>query len=312
MREGGLLMSGRKSKVISLTDAVSLIQDGQKVLIGGFIYHNKPMALIRELIKKEIKDLTLIGCLHGSIDMDLLIGIGAIRKLMVPYLGFEHLGLAPCCRRFAEAGQLDIWECDEIHIISAMEAAAANLPCMVTRAGVGSDLLKLNPDLKSFTDPFQGEPLVLVPAIKADIALFHAPKGDPYGNIQHLGSPFADLLAAEATNRGGGKVVVCVDEIIAPEELRQDPRKTTIPHPLVDYVVEIPYGAHPCSCHGLYRVDEAHMKTYISLASKADTFQEYLSRYIYNITSQEEYLERIGGMGKLIELKKNIFMEEYL
>lgn len=297
-------MSQRKSKVISLAEAASLVKDGQTVLIGGFIYHNKPMALIRELIKKGIKDLTLVGCLHGSIDMDLLIGIGAIKKLMVPYLGFEHLGLAPCYRRFAEAGQLDIWECDEMHIISAMEAAAAGLPCMLTRAGVGSDLLKLNPDLKSFTDPFQGEPLVLVPAIKADIALFHASKGDPYGNIQSVGSPFADLLAAEATNRSGGEVIVCVDEIITPEAVCQEPGKTTIPHPLVDYIVEVPYGAHPCSCHGLYRCDEAHMMEYINLGSKAETFQEYLDRYIYSITSQEDYLERVGGIRKLNDLKK--------
>jgi glutaconate CoA-transferase, subunit A len=307
-----MLMSQRKSKVISLAEAAGLVQNGMTVLIGGFIYHNKPMALIRELIKKGIKDLTMVGCLHGSIDMDLLIGIGAIKQLMVPYLGFEHLGLAPCYRRFAEAGQLNIWECDEIHIISAMEAAAADLPCMVTRTGVGSDLLKLNPDLKSFTDPFQGEPLVLVPAIKADIALFYAPKGDPYGNIQHLGSPFADLLAAEATNRSEGTVVVCVDEIIAPEEIWQDPGKTTIPHPLVDYVVEVPFGAHPCSCHGLYRCDEEHMKEYITLGSKAETFQEYLNRYVYTVGSHEEYLERIGGIKKLIDLKKNIVMEEYL
>lgn len=305
-------MSSRKSKVISLAEAAGLVQEGQTVLIGGFIYHNKPMALIRELVKKGIKDLTLVGCLHGSIDMDLLIGIGAIKKLMVPYLGFEHLGLAPCFRRFAEAGQLDIWECDEIHIISAMEAAAADLPCMLTRAGIGSDLLKLNPDLRSFIDPFRGEPLVLVPAIKPDIALFHAPKGDPYGNIQHLGSPFADLLAAEATNRGGGKVVVCVDEIIAPEEVWQDPRKTTIPHPVVDYLVETPYGAHPCSCHGLYRCDEEHMKEYINLGGKTDTFLEYLNRYVYTVTSQEDYLERIGGIKKLTDLKKNLAWEEYL
>ncbi|OGW18889.1 MAG: hypothetical protein A3G93_12490 [Nitrospinae bacterium RIFCSPLOWO2_12_FULL_45_22] len=305
-------MSRRKSKVISLAEAAGLVQDGQTVLIGGFIYHNKPMALIRELIKKGIKDLTLVGCLHGAIDMDLLIGLGAIKKLMVPYLGFEHLGLAPCYRRFAEAGQLDIWECDEIHIISAMEAAAADLPCMLTRAGVGSDLLKLNPDLKPFTDPFRGEPLVLVPAIKPDIALFHAPKGDLYGNIHHLGSPFADLLAAEATNRCGGKVVVCVDEIIAPEEVWQDPRKTTIPHPLVDYVVEVPYGAHPCSCHGLYGTDEAHMQEYISMGGKPESFQDYLTRYIYSVTSQEEYLERVGGIKKLTELKRSISMEEYL
>jgi glutaconate CoA-transferase subunit A len=304
-------MGQRESKIISLTEAAGLVQNGQILLIGGFIYHNKPMALVRELIKKGIKDLTLVGCLHGSIDADLLIGIKAIKKLMIPYLGFEHLGLAPCYRRYAEAGQLDIWECDEIHIISAMEASAADLPCMITRAGVGSDLLKLNPDLKSFIDPFRGEPLVLVPAIKPDIALFHAPKGDPYGNIQHLGSPFADLLAAEAVNRVGGKVVVCVDEIISPDEVRQVPQKTTIPHPLVDYVVEVPFGAHPCSCHGLYRCDEEHMREYIRMGTKEETFQDYLRRYIYEAGDQNDYLERIGGIKKLMELKKKQVGEEY-
>jgi len=295
--------AGRKSKLISLSQAADLVRDGQTVLIGGFIYHNKPMALIRQLIRKGLRDLTLVGCLHGSIDVDLLIGIGAIKKLMVPYLGFEHLGLAPCYRRFSEAGKLEIWECDEIHIISAMEASAAGLPCMLTRAGIGTDLLRLNPDLKTFIDPYQGEPLVLVPAIKPDVALFHAPRGDPYGNIQHIGSPFADLLAAEAVNRVGGKVIVCVDEVISPEEVGRDPRRTTIPHPLVDYVVEVPFGAHPCSCHGLYRCDEEHMREYIRMASKEDTFNEYLKRYVLEMTDQYEYLERIGGLRRLEQLR---------
>ncbi|MHC1567902.1 MAG: CoA transferase subunit A [Candidatus Syntropharchaeia archaeon] len=282
----------RKEKVLSIEESVKMIKSGDIVAIGGNAMHNHPMALVREIIRQEKKDLTLIGGTASSIDIDLPIGAGCVKKTMASYIGFEWLGLAPNFRKYVKDGLVEVWECDESHIISGLYAASHDLPFMHTKGGIGTDLPRLNPDLKIFRDPINGEELIAVPPIKPDVAIILGQYGDVYGNIVHLGSVFLDLLIASATKRVEGKVIALVDRIIPHRNILSSPRSTTIPSFLVDAVVEAPFGAHPCSSHGLYSYDEPHLKEYIKACSDERTFKEYLDRYVYK--THTEYMETIG------------------
>jgi glutaconate CoA-transferase subunit A len=150
----------------------------------------------------------------------------------------------------------------------------------------GSDLEKLRTEYRTFR--WDGEEVLLVPAIKPDVCLVHAHRADPEGNIQTRGSSWDDTLA-EAADR----VIVTVEEIVPTEEIRRTPELTKIPSFVTTAVVEVPYGAHPTGCPFLYDFDEAHIKDYLELAKKGD-FQVYLDEYVYGPQTHEEYLRRVG------------------
>jgi glutaconate CoA-transferase subunit A len=291
----------REKKVTTISEAVSCIRDGSFLAIGGFMIHNHPMAIIREIVKQGIKGLKVLPTPPGgSLDLDLLIGSGSVTSILASYIGGEWLQpVMPNYRRKVEKSELEIIEYDEHTIICGLRAATSKLPCEVTRAGIGTDLLKVNPSLKVFNNPITGEPLVAVPPIEPDVAIIHAQRSDPYGNIQHEGSSFLDTLLASASKN----VVVSVEEVVSLNYIKKDPFRTTIPCHLVTAVVELPYGAHPCSSHGYYTFDEDHIRTYVQCARSTDRFQEYLNRYIYGQENLYEYLDVIGGIKKLSDLR---------
>ncbi len=292
-------MSGRKEKIVSLDEAVKTVKDGSIIAVGGYLNHNSPMTIIRKIIQESVKDLFIITPTSAGVDADLLIGAGCVRTIFSCYVGAEWLaGVLPNFRRKVEAGEIEVKECDEFHIIASLRAASENLPFYPTRTGLGTDLPKVNKDFKEFTDPVKGEKLLAVPAYKPDVAIIHAQKSDPYGNIQHAGSRFLDYLMAKAAK----KTIVTVEEIIPHEQILAEPFKTSIPSFLVDYVVRMSWGAHPCSCHGYYNMDEEHIKTYIEAARKPEDFRKYLEEYVYKPKNHEEYLEKIG-LRKLLSLR---------
>jgi glutaconate CoA-transferase subunit A len=129
---------------------------------------------------------------------------------------------------------------------------------------------------KEFEDPFTGEKMIAVRAIEPDVAVIHAQKGDEYGNVRIEGPFYEDVIKAKAAK----KVVVTVEELIPNSEIRKMPEATTLPHFIVDAVVEAPGGAYPCSCFNYYDPDYDHIKEYLKLAAK-DRFQEYLDNHVY-------------------------------
>lgn len=298
----------RKKKVTTINEAVSFIRDGSFLAIGGFMIHNHPMAIIREIVKQGVKDLRALPTPPGgSIDIDLLIGSGCVTSVLASYIGGEWLEpVMPNYHHRAEKSELEIIEYDEHTIICGLRAAIRKLPCEVTRAGIGTDLLKVNPFLKVFNNPINGEPLVAVPPIEPDVAILHAQRSDPYGNIQHAGSAFMDILLASASK----KVIVSVEEIVTLDYIKKNPFKTTIPCHLVTAVVELPYGAHPCSSHGYYTFDEDHIRKYLQYARHPDRFQEYLDHYIYGRENLYEYLEIIGGIKRVCDLRLHQKMKQ--
>jgi glutaconate CoA-transferase subunit A len=274
-------------KRASLAEAVSLVSDGAMVALGGGLCARLPMAMVRELIRQGRRGLHLIGSAH-SIDVDLLVGTGAVRRCEESYVGFEQdLGLAPGYRRAAEAGTIEVAESCCATILAQLRAAEMGLPFLPVRGVRGSDIRRLHPEYAEITCPFTGEILVAVPALRPDVALLHAPAGDRYGNL-HLEQPYVlDERFASASRL----VVATVDELVSTEEVVRS--GVTIPAHLVAAVAEVPYGAHPSSCYPRYAYDRDHLREYLTAAQAgAGDLEKYVGTYV--LGSEENYREMIG------------------
>ncbi|MGH3267246.1 MAG: CoA transferase subunit A, partial [Trebonia sp.] len=164
----------RHQVVMSEVQAAALINDGDTVIIGGFGTVNHPMVVVRELIRRGVKDLTVVGAATAGLEVDLLIGAGCVRKVVAPYVGAELFApIGHCYRRAAESGDIEVYETTEYLLYSQLEAAARGLGFMPWRGGVGTSLPTLNPDYVEFNDPINGEPYLAAPALHADWAILH-------------------------------------------------------------------------------------------------------------------------------------------
>jgi glutaconate CoA-transferase subunit A len=277
-----------RDKRVSLAEAASLVSDDATVALGGGLSARLPMALVRELVRQGRRGLHLIGSAH-SIDVDLLVAVGAVRRCEESYVGFEQdLGLAPAYRRAAEQGTIDVAESCCATILAQLRAAEMGLPFLPVRGVRGSDIIRLHPEYAEITCPFTGETLVAVPALRPDVALLHAPAGDRYGNL-HLDQPYVlDERFAPASRL----VVATVDELVSTGEVTA--AGVTIPAHLVAAVTEVPYGAHPSSCYPGYAYDRAHLREYVSAAqSGPDDLEKYLGVYLG--ASEQDYRAAVGA-----------------
>ena len=288
-------MESRSSHIIDEAEAASRITDGMTVAIGS----PTPMALVRQLIRRGLKDLTVVDV---GLSLDMLIAAGCVRKVVSYYAGGGFgVPVAPAFRRAAERGAIEVWECEEGILTSGLQAAAQGLPFLPWRGGVGTSLPEVNPDLKVFSDPIRGETVLAVPPIKPDVTLLHAAVSDTYGNVQHVGGPgWIDLFMQRAADQ----TIVQVEKIVANEDIRKDPWATTIAG--ADAIVRLPYGAHPFYSRGYYVQDNAHLKDYLNAstaATKGDpaALDAYFARYCREPASHADYLEQIG-IRRLLEL----------
>lgn len=284
----------RTSVIVDEEIALDNVKDGMTVALGGFITAQHPLGIIRGLARRKVKDLTVIGSLSGSFELDLLVGCGCVRQLVSAYVGAEAAApIGPFFKKAAEQGRIEIWECDEIIMAAMLHATAAGIPFMPVRGGLGTDLPRLNPDLKLFKDPLKNENLLAVPAMKIDVAFTHAASADSFGNVQYEGSPFADGLMQRAAER----TITSVEKIVPSEFIRRDPFKTEY---TADQIVRMPFGAHPFSCHNYYREDEDHLARYTTAAYLAvngdsSSWDDFRSRYIDTPEDHLAYLEEIGA-----------------
>jgi glutaconate CoA-transferase subunit A len=276
-------------KVAGLDRAVMAIPDASMVALGGGLSARLPMALVRELIRQRRHDLHVVGSAH-SIDVDLLIAAGCIRTCEESYVGFEQdLGLAPAYRRAAESGTIEVREscCDTM--LNQLRAAEFGVPFMAVRGVKGSDIRSLHPEYAELTCPFTGESLVVVPPLRPDVALLHAPLGDRRGNL-HIPQPYVldEHFAGASRN-----VVATVERIASTTEVME--AGIVIPGHLVSAVVEVPYGAHPTSCYPGYAYDRRHLLEYVTAAQSGGAMlTEYLDRYVFAASSEELYRAAVG------------------
>jgi glutaconate CoA-transferase subunit A len=276
-------------KLVELDRAVAFVTDGALVALGGGLSARLPMAMVRELVRQGRRNLHVVGSAHG-IDVDLLVAAGSVAVCEESYVGFEQdFGLAPAYRRAAQTQTIEVRESCCGTILTQLRAAEFGVPFLPVRGVKGSDIRRLHPEYGEVTCPFTGETLVVVPPLRPDVALIHAPLGDRRGNL-HLDQPYVldERFAAASRN-----VVATVERIASFEEVAA--AGVTIPGHLVTAVAEVPYGAHPSSCYPGYAYDRPHLAEYVRAATAGDAdLASYLDRYVTGTPTEEAYRKVIG------------------
>lgn len=294
----------RQSKLVELADAVAHVRDGMTVAIGGFINSSHPMMVVRDLIRRAPKNLTIVGAASSGLEIDLLIAAGVARKVIAPYVGAEGLAaIGPAFRAAAERGLIEVFDLDEAMYYAGLRAAAQRVPFNPWRSGVGTSFPEINKAIKVFKDPCNGETLLAIPAVNVDVAFLHAAVSDSYGNVQYVGHAYGDRAIYAAADL----TFVQVEQIVSNEEIKRDPLRTAIPG--ADGVIRARFGAHPYASPGHYTEDREHIREYVRAATawakngSRTLLDAYLARYIYEPADPMEYLERVG-LRKLLSLNE--------
>jgi glutaconate CoA-transferase subunit A len=285
----------RKSKVIDVEAAVAHVRNGMTVAIGGFINSSHPMFIVREMIRKGLRDLTIVGAASSGLELDLLIAAGVAKRVVSPYIGAEGLAaIGPAYRAAVERGLLEVFELDEAMFYAGLRAAAQRVPFNPWRSGLGTSFPQINPAIKVFTDPCNGEQLLAIPAVNIDVAFLHAAVSDIYGNVQYIGHAYGDRAIYAAADL----TFVQVEQIVSNEEIRRDPLRTAVPG--ADGVIRARFGSHPYASPGHYVEDRQHIKEYVRAATAwakdgdRGSLEIYLQKWIHGPKDGLEYLERVG------------------
>ncbi len=280
--------AGRRSALLALDAALEVVQDGSTIGLGGAVTAGHPMALVRGLARRGVRDLTVVAP-TGGIEVDLLIAAGCVRRVVGSYVGVEVVsGVGPVFRRAVEDGRVEVVDLDEAHCVMGLRAAGQRLPFLPWRGGVGTSFTELNPALVPFEDPINGEPLLAIPAIELDAALIYAEISDRYGNAQPVGTGHMDALLGSAAR----EVVIQVDRVVSTEEIRRHPERTMY-YPGAS-VVHARFGTHPYS-NAWMTADELHLRDFVAAAKAGeDDLGEYLRVHVHEPTDHEGYLEIVG------------------
>jgi glutaconate CoA-transferase subunit A len=252
-------------KVITLAEAVKLVKSGDVLSLGGMNLYRRPVAFVRELLKTDVRDLTLLN-FTSSYESDLLIGAGRVKTLRTCYCGLESFGLAPMFTAKATSGDLKLIEETEASLAFGLRATLAGVGFMPGQGWIGTDMLKVRPDVKLIDDPYTGEPVVAFPAQRVDVAVVHAPIADRFGNARLLGN----LAVDQEISLVAPTVIVTAEEIV--DELDAPIELTGLSSTAV---VHAPRGAWPTSCYPRYHLDGEEILRYID-ACAADKFAEYI------------------------------------
>jgi glutaconate CoA-transferase, subunit A len=278
-------------KIVGLADAAGLVQDGDDVAVGGCLYSRTPWAMLLELLRAGRRDLTLSRSLM-CYEAELFLVRGAARKLVTSWVGIGlPWGIAKVFRRYVEAGDAEYEEWSHLSLGLRYLAASMGVPFLPTRSLLGSDLLAAT-GAREMDDPFTGERIAIVPAYAPDVALIHVHRADRFGNAQIDGAPYMDRELAGAARR----VILTAEELVDTDAIVATADRTAIPHFLVDAVVEVPYGAFPHECYGLYEAWFEHFDLYQSLVDQRgdDGVHEYLRRFVDEPGSFEGFLRLVG------------------
>jgi len=281
-----------REKVTSLEAAAALVADGASVGIGGSTLSRTPLAMIWALIRAGRRDLHCVRSISSS-EGELLFAAGASRHLLTSWFSLGIVwGVSRIMRAYVESGRARFEEWSHLAIGMRFRAGAMGVPFLPMRSMLGSDVIAQLPDTRVIDCPFTGDKLVLVPALNPDVALIHVQRCDAFGNAQIDGLPFMDLDLALAANR----VILTTERIVSNDQIRRWPDHTKIPFFAVDAVVEVPFGAAPHECYGLYEPLFRHLDGYAAqLKPDAEAgMRDYLERYFYGPKSWAEYLELLG------------------
>ncbi|MGP3771575.1 CoA transferase subunit A [Streptomyces sp. SDT5-1] len=267
-------------KTLSPDEVVGRLRSGMTIGIGGWGSRRKPMALVRALLRSDVTDLTVVS--YGGPDVGMLAAAGKIRKLVAAFATLDSIPLEPNFRAARQKGAFELMEIDEAMFMWGLHAAANRLPFLPVRAGIGSDVMRVNPGLRTVTSPYEdGETFVAMPALRMDAALVHVNRADRAGNGQYLGpDPYFDDLFCEAAD----SAYVSCEQLVDGFGADTVPQTLLVKRHSVTGVVETPHGAHFTSCVPDYDRDEAFQKLYASTP-----WEEFAERFLPPGGDEKQY-----------------------
>jgi glutaconate CoA-transferase, subunit A len=288
------------AQVLTAADVAASLESGMTIGIGGWGSRRKPMALVRAILRTPLTDLTIVS--YGGPDVGLLVAAGKVSKVICGFVSLDSIPLEPHFRQARQARAIELTELDEGMFHWGLLAAAHRLPFLPMRAGLGSDVMAINPGLRTVRSPYQdAEEFVAVPPLRLDAALIHMNRADAQGNGQYLGpDPYFDDLFCLAA--AGLRVMSC-ERIVPTGELLEHgpPQSLLINRSMVDAVVETPNGAHFTSCAPDYDRDEKFQAHYATAAADPQAWAQFSARFLagdepgYQAAVQQFSRERLAA-----------------
>ena len=289
------------NKCVSAAEAVSAIESGMTIGIGGWGPRRKPMGLVRELLRSDVCDLTVVA--YGGADVGLLCAAGKVKKVVFAFVSLDFMPLEPAFRKARESGAIDVREVDEGMMLLGLRAAAWGSPYIPTRIGIGTDVVARNPDLKLVESPFDDKEWVAMPALNLDVALIHATKADERG-LCEIASP--DHYMDDWFARASDTTIVSVDEMVSTDYF-YDPdvaRRVYWERNCTSKIVHMPGGAHPSSSDPLYGFDIKHYKEYGALIAEGG-FDAWSAAFLGD--SEADYQAAVGGLDSIQSLPLPVY-----
>ena len=280
-------------KRLSMHDAIArYVPDGASVAMSLALEPVIPFAAGHEIMRQQRRDLTLIGPI-SDILFDQLIGAGCVTKVAAAWVGNVSEGLAHCYRRAVEKGiphAITVEDHSNHTIALALLAAGIGSPYSTTRSLLGSDIPRQNPTFRIEPSPFDGTPVLLVPALTPDVAILHVQRSDEEGNA-HL---WGNLGICEEAMMAARDVILVAEEIVPHEVIVSDPNRVIGPSYKVRAVVHEPLGAHPSMAQGYYNRDHAYFHDYHVQTRTLEGFKQWLEEWVLTVPSRAEYVKKLG------------------
>ncbi|RRQ27232.1 CoA transferase subunit A [Rhodococcus sp. Eu-32] len=281
----------RRDKTTTLDELVAELSDGMTVGFGGWGSRRKPMAAVQAILRSDLKDLTVVS--YGGPDVGMLCAAEKVRRVVFGFVSLDSVPYDPWFARARTSGRIEVRELDEGMLNAGLRAAAARLPFLPIRAGLGSDVMAYYPELRTVLSPYPipgtstHEELVAMPALNLDAAFVHLNLADASGNGAYLGpDPYFDdlyLLASERRYLTCERVVSTADLVDA-----VPPQALLTNRMMVDAVVEVPGGARFTSCVPDYGRDEETQKDYVRAASDVAEGRRFVERFAHGVDARQE------------------------
>ena len=291
-------------KIKTVAEVVKTVPDGAHVALGGFAIARNPISVVHELIRQQKRNLTLSQGVAG-LDTDLLVGAGAVGRLIIGGGSLDRFGPVHCINRAREAKSL-IWEdWSSLSICFRYLAGALGLSFIPIKSLIASEILERlergagSGEVRQMHCPFTGEEYVALTALVPDICFLHVQIADAEGNCRILGPRWDNEEQAKAANR----LVVIAEEIVPTEEIRREPERTTIQAHRVEAVIHQPFGAYPASVFGCYDYDATHLRLYVEHSSDARRMGEYIEKYILGSSDHWAWLAKAADFRHLSGLR---------
>jgi glutaconate CoA-transferase subunit A len=281
-----------QTKLMSMKDAIGrFVRDGDTIVIEGFT-HLICFAAAHEIIRQGRTNLTVCR-LTPDLIYDQMIGAGCVRKLVFSWAGNPGAGPLYALRRAVEQSvpnDIELEEYSHYGMVARFTAGAARLPFYPLRNYMGSDLPRVNPNIKTVVCPFTQEQLAAVPPLNPDTTIIHAQRADQNGNAQIWGLMGVQKEAAFAAEN----VIVVAEEVVEESVIRSDPNRTLIPGFIVKAIVHEPFGCHPSYAQGYYDRDNDFYVRWQSISKDLALFKDYLDDWIFGVSNRREYAARMG------------------